>query len=101
MDRNYFCKSCDNREECDKSESICILDNNYIDDETNYRQYVNKYIKHDKTLPRVTNIECPNDACTRPKDAPNEVIIIKYDFTNMKYLYCCEYCDNFWRSEKK
>jgi hypothetical protein len=97
---NYFCKSCNNREEVDENTSICILDNNYIDDETNYQQYLNKHIKHDPTLPRVTNIECPNKKCSRSKNQHNEVIIIKYDFTNMKFLYCCEYCSKFWKSEK-
>ena len=98
---HYYCKSCDNRNTYESTDSMCILDNNYIDDETNYRQYINKHIKHDKTLPRVTNIACPNTECTKPNEAPNEVIIIKYEFTNMKYLYCCEYCDFFWKSQKK
>ena len=96
----YYCKNCDNKDECDTSQSICVIDNNYIDDETNYKQYLNKHIKHDKTLPRVTNIKCANKKCKRRNDNNNEIIVIKYDFTNMKYLYHCENCEHFWRLEK-
>ena len=27
----------------------------------------------------------------------NEVIYIKYDNENMKYLYYCVYCEKFWK----
>jgi hypothetical protein len=62
---------------------------------------MNNNIKHDQTLPRVSNIECPNKACPKPKESPNEVIVIKYDQINMGFIYCCEHCDQFWIAEKK
>ena len=93
----YHCKSCNHTIENDQSNgSICVLDNNYIDDNMNYRQYINKYLKNDVTLPRVTNIVCPNKECSKPKDADNEVIFLKYDYDKMKYLYHCTYCEHFW-----
>ena len=95
---SYHCKNCKNVEECESEESVCVLDNNHIDNESNYKQYLNKYLRYDNTLPRVTNITCPNPACTRKDDQTNEVIIIKYDFVDMKYLYHCEHCLEFWRT---
>ncbi len=95
----YHCKNCNNTIKEETTGSVCVLDNNYIDDNTNYRQYINKYLKHDVTLPRVSNITCPNKSCTKPKDAENKVIFLKYDYDNMKYLYHCNYCETFWKSE--
>ena len=97
----YRCKNCDNVIEYNDTTSLCVLDNNYIDDDTSYNQYVTKYLKHDPTLPRVNNIVCINKDCGKPKDEENEVIFVKYDFANMKYLYHCVFCDTFWKSENK
>lgn len=94
----HYCKNCDNKVVQSKSAgSICVIDDNKIDDVTKYSQYINKFVKHDPTLPRVSNIQCMNEACTKAPDAENEVIYIKYDFTNMKYLYYCCHCDKFWK----
>ncbi len=95
----YYCKHCNNREVVSKeSGSICIIDDNKITDEIKYSQYLNRYLKYDNTLPRVNNIVCPNSKCSKPSSAQNEVIFIKYDFANMKYIYNCCYCDHFWHN---
>lgn len=93
----YQCKNCNNMISSSKQGSVCVLDSNYIDDNTNYRQYVSKYLKHDPTLPRVNNIKCTNTNCDKDgKD--DEVIIVKYDYDNMKYMYHCVHCETFWKS---
>lgn len=93
----YHCKNCNNTEVTTTTGSLCIMDNNYIDDDTNYKQYINKYIKHDPTLPRVKNITCINESCTKPPEKNNEIIYVKYDFENMKYMYHCVFCKHFWK----
>lgn len=102
-DLKYYCKNCKNEEiiKKDNNNSICVIDDNKLTDDVKYKQYVNKYIGFDKTLPKVNNIECPwasDGTCTKPDDKDNEVIYIKYDFINMKYMYHCCYCKNFWRT---
>lgn len=101
-DLKFYCKNCQNEEILKKEDnSICIIDDNKLTDDVKYKQYVNKYIGFDKTLPRVNNIECPwysEGKCNKPDDKDNEVIYIKYDFINMKYMYHCCYCKNFWRT---
>lgn len=94
----YFCKNCNNivREDTDKS--LCVFSNDYIENNNNYQQFINKDIKHDPCLPRVSNVKCPNEKCSKPKDAGNEVIFIKYNNEKMKYLYNCTYCEHFWKS---
>ena len=92
----YYCKSCGHKEATKDKHSICIIDDVKIDDSIKYAQYINPYLKHDPCLPRVKNIVCPNPKCTRPEGQENEVIYIKYDNVNMKFLYTCVYCNNFW-----
>jgi len=95
----YYCKNCDTKvEEKKDNGSILVIDDNKIDDVTKYSQYISKYINHDPTLPRVNNIKCTNKNCIKEHDKDNEVIYLKYDFINMKYLYYCTYCNYFWKS---
>lgn len=76
-----------------------VMSTNYVDDQTTYKQHATRYIKYDPTLPRVSNIPCPRKAaCTRPEGQGQRVIYIKYDATNLKFIYCCEYCGAFWKS---
>lgn len=100
-DMVYFCKSCGNEEVKHKDNgSICIIDDNKVDDATKYSQYMNRYLKYDPTLPRVSNIKCTNPACTKGEDVVNEVIYLKYDHAGMKYMYYCCHCEYFWRLDK-
>ena len=93
----YYCKNCKNTETVLKGQSVLIIDDNKIDDEARYSHYINRHLKHDPTLPRVNNIVCPNKECIKKKEDNNEVIYIKYDHTNMQYLYYCCHCEYFWK----
>lgn len=65
-----------------------------------FSHIINEYTKLDPTLPRIDKILCPNDACgTNTKHDPREIIYIRYDTKNMKYVYLCSTCDTVW--EKK
>jgi hypothetical protein len=102
-DLMYHCKHCmfETTAEAlraDRNLSAAIQTENYEDDQASYKQYVNPYIKEDPTLPHVTDINCANPECTRPKDATRDVIIIKYDTVNLKFLYHCIHCYAFWKS---
>jgi aspartate carbamoyltransferase regulatory subunit len=64
---------------------------------TNFNNIINKYTKLDPTLPRINNILCPNSECsTNTKNEEKEIIYIRYDETNMKYVYLCSTCDTVW-----
>lgn len=77
----------------------CVIDINYSDDARNYSVFMTPNIKYDMTLPRVNNIPCPRCEETKRK-GENEVIYIKYDPINMKYLYFCCNCEHFWRQDE-
>lgn len=96
----YYCNMCGKNETVDTTEqSVCIIDDNKIDDTILYNQYITTNIKYDPSLPRVNNIECPNKNCTKKSNQEPETIYLKYDFINMKYLYYCCYCEHFWRTQ--
>jgi hypothetical protein len=79
-----------------RKDTIIVSDKKYSNDSANLNSYLTPNIKYDLTLPRVSNIVCPNDSC---KPNANEVIYIKYDHANMKYLYFCCHCDHFWKND--
>ena len=62
---------------------------------------VNKYTKLDPTLPRINRIPCPNAECdTNTKETSREIIYIRYDDTNIKYMYLCSTCDYVWKTNE-
>lgn len=99
-DFKYYCKNCNFSKTEDSNISKCIMRTTLDDNMSNFKQFVTPYIKYDKTLPRVNNIECPNPNCTRgTKD--NMVVYIKFNNLKMLFLYYCCHCEHFWRSGEK
>jgi aspartate carbamoyltransferase regulatory subunit len=68
-----------------------------------FHHIVNRYVKLDPTLPRVYNIPCPNENCTTnavedDERSAREILYIRYDENNLKYLYMCTTCNQTWHS---
>lgn len=64
-----------------------------------YKVLLNEFTRQDPTLPHVQNIPCPNEACMSRKGVEKaDVIIIKSDPVNLKYIYICNVCSTQWRS---
>lgn len=64
-----------------------------------YKVLLNEFTRYDPTLPHVQNIKCPNEACaSNTGEKQRDVIYMKYDPTNLKYLYICNVCNQHWRS---
>jgi DNA-directed RNA polymerase subunit M/transcription elongation factor TFIIS len=94
----YYCRHCGNEENTVGLENHTVYksDSNKL----NPSSFINQFTKLDPTLPRVNNILCPNEDCdTNKKNKEREIIYIRYDETNIKYLYLCCDCDLVW--EKK
>jgi hypothetical protein len=94
----HYCKNCNNQEVHESKESYLVINDNKLDDNVRYAQYINKYLKYDPTLPRVNNIQCQNDKCEKKEEDENQVIYIKYDIIDMRYLYHCCHCGTFFKS---
>ena len=102
----YYCRKCGNEDDS----LVSNMNNLYVSKTnikktTNYKNIINKYTKLDPTLPRITNIDCPNQDCdsNRKDDSKedNEILYIRYDDTNMKFIYLCSICDTIWDTKTK
>ena len=64
-----------------------------------YKVILNEFTRLDPTLPHVKNIKCPNEECGSNTGASErDVIYMKYDATNLKFLYICNICEQHWKS---
>jgi DNA-directed RNA polymerase subunit M/transcription elongation factor TFIIS len=96
----YYCRNCGNKDSTLSVENVTVTKVQLKKSEQEFSHIINKYTKLDPTLPRVKNILCPNAECaTNTKDEPREIIYIRYDDQNMKYVYLCSTCDCVWKTE--
>lgn len=99
----YYCRNCKHKDETITEEGLCVLNTQLRKGEQNFSHIVNKYTKMDPTLPRIYNMKCPNSDCITNKegtDKPSEVIYLRYDDVNLKYVYVCVNCDIVWKTNE-
>jgi DNA-directed RNA polymerase subunit M/transcription elongation factor TFIIS len=111
----YYCRNCGHEDETLTGESICVSDTQLRRSEQKFTNMVTEYTKYDPTLPRINTIKCPNQECSSNQNAPSsqkgaslaeaanhrEVIYIRYDDINMKYVYLCVHCDTTWKTDNR
>jgi len=93
----YYCRNCGNEDNLLNVDNVCVSKTQVKKGEQNFEHIINRYTKLDPTLPRVNTILCPNSDCdTNKHDKPREIISIRYDDINLKYIYMCSSCDKVW-----
>jgi|UniRef100_A0A6C0LHC8 DNA-directed RNA polymerase subunit M/transcription elongation factor TFIIS len=97
----YYCRNCGDEHSIDNNATnimkTVINGNNDV-----YVNVVNKYTKYDNTIPRVNDIQCSNSSCPSHEDENvKDVLLIRHDEKNLKYIYLCGVCDNVWKSDIK
>jgi DNA-directed RNA polymerase subunit M/transcription elongation factor TFIIS len=98
----YYCRNCGNKDTTLSVENVTVSTVQIKKSEQEFSHIINKYTKLDPTLPRINKILCPNPECeTNTKDEPREIIYIRYDDKNMKYVYLCSTCDTVWKTEEQ
>lgn len=107
---SYYCRNCKHIDETITDEGVCVLNTQFKKAEQKFSHIVNKYTKQDPTLPRIYNILCPNPECATNKQdksdvaaakKPAEIIYIRYDDNNLKYVYLCVECDTVWKTNEQ
>jgi DNA-directed RNA polymerase subunit M/transcription elongation factor TFIIS len=97
----YYCRNCGHQDTTISVDNVTVSKVQLKKSEQEFSHIINKYTKLDPTLPRVNKILCPNVDCdTNTHDAEREIIYIRYDDTNMKYVYLCSTCDTVWKTEE-
>ena len=109
----HYCRACGNRDHTISTEGVCVINTSYTKSSRQFNHIINKYTKEDPTLPRIYNVPCPNIECASNTDSgisesaattgepkpPVEIIYIRYDDKNLKYLYMCTVCDTVWKTD--
>jgi DNA-directed RNA polymerase subunit M/transcription elongation factor TFIIS len=93
-----ICRNCGYQAEDKKGGLILEIDLKEKISE-GYKILMNEFTKQDPTLPHVNTIKCPNTGCESNSGKEKDVIYLKYDAVNMKFLYICNVCDTQWRSK--
>lgn len=112
----YYCRKCGNKDDniINNLQNFCVSKTHIKKTTEVYKNIINKYTKLDPTLPRIRNMLCPNQACNsnseqkdgeqkdgEQKDSEQkypEIIYLRYDNDNMKYIYLCGVCDYTWKN---
>jgi len=108
----YYCRKCGHEDDTliATHDNICVSKTTVKKKEGGVKHLVNEYTKLDPTLPRVSNIPCPNQACPSNRDngdeknegdakeIPHEVIYLRYNDAQLKFVYICNLCDTVWKS---
>lgn len=102
---NYYCRNCQYVDNAITEEGVCVLNTQLKKGEQKFSHIINKYTKIDPTLPRIYNMKCPNTDCitnvaTGATKKETEVIYMRYDDDNLKYLYICVDCDHVWKTNE-
>lgn len=50
----------------------------------------------DPTLPHLTDIVCPSAECSKKDNVENDIVYMRYDDENMKYVFCCMHCKHIF-----
>jgi len=100
-DLSYYCRKCGNENDTITVENVSVskmaIKN---EDDDHFSNVINQYTKLDPTLPRVNHILCPTTDCptnSADRPIPREIIYIRYDDKNIKYIYLCSTCDTVWK----
>lgn len=101
---SYYCRNCGYKDENIGNEGICVLNTTIRKSKQQFHHIINEYTKMDPTLPRIYNIPCSNPECPtnhveekgETKEMEREIIYMRYDDNNMKYVYICTICDAQW-----
>ena len=98
----YYCRHCGVVDDIICQEGHCVLNTQLKQREQKFNHIINPYTKMDPTLPRIYNIKCPNESCiTNTEKKKTEIIYMRYDDSNMKYVYICVDCDAIWKTDDR
>ena len=99
----YYCRYCSHKDETMAQENVCVLNSQLKNREQKFSHIINQYTKMDPTLPRIYNMKCPNTECKTNEDGhtkETEIIYIRYDDDNLKYVYLCAECNFIWKTNE-
>ncbi len=97
----YYCRFCKYEDTEIGEEGVVVLNTQFRKGEQHL--HYNRYTKLDPTLPRIYHMRCPNATCQTNVDNVErpEIIYIRYDEEQMKFMYLCVVCDTAWKTDDR
>jgi DNA-directed RNA polymerase subunit M/transcription elongation factor TFIIS len=97
---NFYCRNCGEVDTSYNSNNITINKTQFKNNNKDISLVINEYTVLDPTLPRTNKIDCVNKDCLTNTNNKNkkEIIYIRYDDINIKYVYLCSTCQTVWKS---
>jgi DNA-directed RNA polymerase subunit M/transcription elongation factor TFIIS len=101
----YKCNNCGYTETNDVSKSDsdkCIYKTGTKKNNIKINTQNLKYLKYDRTLPHIDNINCTNDKCPTRKSGSklrNDVLYMNLNDNMITYLYQCCHCTHTWTNK--
>lgn len=93
------CTACGSSSERSKEDlAEPVYSRNYGDNQVSYKQLMTPHLEHSPTLPHKSDIECINPNCTRRPGQVRDVIYLKSNRDDLKYIYQCQHCKEFFNS---
>ncbi len=97
----HYCRNC-GHEDNNNMSNVCVSKTSVKKQDSKFNKLVNEYTSLDPTLPHIYTIPCPNQMCPcNTGEAQSDVIYIRYDDENIKYIYMCTHCNKIWKSNNK
>jgi len=89
------CRKCDYKESVTRENPVVY--EHILREDKSAKLAVNPYLKHDPTLPRFTEIVCPNAECSSKRGSKPDVVGVKVDSVHVVWMYQCANCDTTWK----
>jgi DNA-directed RNA polymerase subunit M/transcription elongation factor TFIIS len=89
------CRKCEYKEAVTRENPVVY--EHLLREDKSDRLAANPYLKHDPTLPRFTELVCPNNECPTKQGATPDVVGVKIDTKHLLWMYQCANCDTTWK----
>ena len=96
----HYCRNCGNEDATISSSDLSVSNIQLKNKKQNHGIYINEYTKLDPTIPRIADVDCPNKACicNTSQEVDTDILYVRYDDDNIRYIYMCCHCDTKWKS---
>lgn len=93
----FKCVKCNAIDETDvDSKSLVVSRTEYLRAQSGLQTLATPFVHDDPTIPHISSVACPSAECTKPPDSRNDVLYIKRDVNDMRFVYSCAHCRHSW-----
>jgi DNA-directed RNA polymerase subunit M/transcription elongation factor TFIIS len=93
------CRKCEYKEPITRENPVVY--EHLLREDKSDRLSLNPYLKFDPTLPRFTEIVCPEKECPSKHGEKSDVVGVKLDSKELVWMYQCANCDTTWKQNAR